>query len=322
MKTKKLRLSALLGAGALALTAVVAGSAIAGKPTAKTKVRQVSQQLQLPPQSTNAGVAETTVACPKGTTVTGGGATYPPGTPLSNALVAELFESGPSGNGWHVRHDNDTAGNTPVTTTASALCLKNKGLDGKAKVKIKQASLPVQLPPQSTNLGVAEFDVACPKGTQVVGGGVVFAAGTALTDSIQLFESGPSSNGWHARIDNDTPDIRNATVSARCLANKLKVKGSKAKAVTKVRSIDRAVQLPAQATNLGLAEFDVACPNGFKLVGGGSLFAAGTPITVDTELFESGPSGNAWHVRYDNDQAQVQGASVHALCLKGKLKVK
>mgnify|MGYP003407862150 CR=1 FL=1 len=42
---------------------------------------------------------------------------------------------------------------------------------------------------------------------------------------------------------------------------------------------------------------------------------------VDVQLIESGPQGNGWHVRYDNDQNTARSATVTALCLKNKLKV-
>ena len=32
--------------------------------------------------------------------------------------------------------------------------------------------------------------------------------------------------------------------------------------------------------------------------------------------------GNAWHVRLDNTEPSSQAATIHALCLKNKLKVK
>jgi len=194
----------------------------------RPKVKQVTVPLALPPQATNFGVVEVDVACPKGYTVTSGGARFIGGAPgATDANEVSLFESGPQGNGWHVRYDNDStsAGNGE----ASVLCLKNKskvksGEDGKARAKVLQEVQTVTLPPQATNAGVAQFDVPCPGGTKLVGGGAKFIPGSAQNTNIELFESGPNGNSWHVRYNNNTLVAQSVIVSASCLRKNLKVK--------------------------------------------------------------------------------------------------
>ncbi len=193
----------------------------------RPKVRQVTVPLALPPQATGFGVVQVDVACPRGYTVTSGGLAVVPGTPGTESNEITAFESGPEGNGWHVRYDNDSA--IGANAEASALCLKNKskvrkGEDGKARAKVQQEEQLVVLPPNTTDNGVAEFDVACPGGTKLVGGGARFLPGTATNTDIELFESGPNGSSWHARFNNNTLVSQTVEVSASCLRSNLKVK--------------------------------------------------------------------------------------------------
>jgi hypothetical protein len=193
----------------------------------RPRVRQVTVPLLLPPQTTNSGIAQVDIACPRGYTVTNGGLAVVPGTPGTESNEITAFESGPEGNGWHVRYDNDSA--VGANAEASVLCLKNKskvrkGEDGKARARVQQVTQTVVLPPQATNSGVAEFDVACPGNTKLVGGGARFLPGTPAITDIELFESGPNGNSWHARFNNNTLLAQSALVSASCLRNNLKVK--------------------------------------------------------------------------------------------------
>jgi hypothetical protein len=121
--------------GAVAIVIAMSGTSIAGdqaqtsaalKQKARATVTRVDQAATLPPQATNAGVAEFTVSCPAGTNVLGGGATLPVGTPSDIAPM--LTESGPQGNGWHVRYNSNET--TAQSITVSADCLK-------AKLKVK-----------------------------------------------------------------------------------------------------------------------------------------------------------------------------------------
>jgi hypothetical protein len=89
----------------------------------------------------------------------------------------------------------------------------------------------------------------------------------------------------------------------------------------KVSPVVQQLSIPPQSTNEGKVEATVNCPSGTQVVGGGATFASGTPLTVDVRLFESGPQGNGWHVRYDNDQNTARSASVAALCLQKTLKI-
>ena len=97
----------------------------------------------------------------------------------------------------------------------------------------------------------------------------------------------------------------------------------KVTARTNVTQVTQTVTLPPQATNAGVLEQTVNCPAGTTVTGGGGVFPAGVPLTTSIELFESGPVGNGWHVRFNNNQATEQpGVVISAICIKNKLKVK
>lgn len=319
--------------GATALVGALGGTAFAGESAetsatakARAKVQQVTLPFQLPPQATNLGVADSSLGCPGGTTLVGGGATFDPTTPLTTNI--ELFKSGPFENSWNVRYNNNEA--TGQLASVAAICLKKNlkvtGEDGKptAKSKVRQVVQQVQLPADTaTSNGVAETNVNCPGSTKLLGGGASFSS-TDPALRVTLFESGPQGNAWHVRYDNDGTIAQPATVTAICLKSKLKVKGGDraAKARSKVQQVSQQVQLPPQAIDNGVAQFDISCPGDTKVVGGGGLFPAGSPLTTNIELFESGPRGNGWHVRFNAAGAVFQAASIHALCLRKNLKVK
>ena len=197
----------------------------------RPRVKQVTEPLSLPGDGVATGVVAHNVECPSGYTVTSGGARFIGSTPGTGANEVTIFESGPEGNGWHVRIDNDSSegGNAEV----SALCLKNKskvkkGEDGKARAKVKHIDEALVLPADAgTELGVVQIDVPCPAGTKLVGGGAKYPAGAPLdetTTDIELFESGPRGNSWHARYNNNNAVASTVVVSASCLNKNLKVK--------------------------------------------------------------------------------------------------
>jgi hypothetical protein len=190
----------------------------------------------------------------------------------------------------------------------------------KATTKVRQVNKQVSLPPQSDNFGVLDSAASCNKKTLLVGGGAQFAVGAALPSNIELFKSGPFEKSWNVRYNNNEATAQPATVSAICLQKKLKVSGG-ATATAKVKQVVAPLQLPPQGTNNGVAEGNATCPSNSVLVGGGSSFSSTVP-NLRVGLFESGPSGNAWHVRYDNDDTISQPATVTALCLSKKLNVK
>jgi hypothetical protein len=324
--------------GVIAVVALFAGTAVAA-PKATVSTTTVSQPLTLPPQTTNAGVAQSDVNCPEATTATGGGGLFAPGTPLT--LGVALFESGPSGNSWHIRFDNDT--NTAQTGSNNVICLKNKlPVKGGAKASagaaraaakkaraiavVQQISQAVTLPPQTVNNGVAEFTQNCPTGTNLVGGGATFAAGLPLATNIELFESGPVGNGWHARWNNNTATNQGAVLTALCMNSKLKVKGAvtgnKPKARGKIEQVSQTVEMPPQATNNGVIEANLGCPAGTTVVGGGTRVDPNISLTASVELFESGPAGNGWHARFNNDTTTTQSAQIIANCIRTKLGIK
>jgi hypothetical protein len=355
----------VVGLGATALVMALSGTSIAGDgaqtakaPKVRTKVTPVTLQLLLPPSASNEGKAASDLNCPGGTTVTGGGASFT--GPLATTII-QLLESGPAGNGWHIRYDNDET--TSQLATNHAICLKNKlkvkgGSSGgsrtadvaqtakarKARTNVQQATQQVQLPPDppggGNNGGRAEATVNCPTGTTVVGGGVLFPPGSSLplTD-VELLQSAPQGNGWYARWDNEDLVSRLVSLTAICMKNKFKVKGGsggggsraadvaqaakKPKARTRTQLVTQQLSVPGEVgLEQGVAEATVNCPTGTTVVGGGALYGLGTALIANIQVFESGPVGNGWHVRYDNDQPTAQTTSINAVCLKNKLKVK
>ena len=311
---------------ACALLAITGASSAAAAPKAKAKVSVVNRTFQLPDNGTGFGLGEASPPCPGNRTLIGGGSRSTPGIALTTNI--ELVSSGPAGNAWNTLFDNNTA--TAQTVLSDAICLKNKlnvigGDEGIVRPKVKQVTIPFALPPQGTNNGVAEIDVPCPKGYTVVSGGPRVISGTPGTTSneITAFESASNGNSWHSRYDNDSAVGANAEASALCLKNKSKVKaGEDGKAVSRVEEVERTVALPPQGTDNGVAQFDVPCPKGTKLVGGGGRHLPGSPLATPIELFESGPNGDSWHVRFNNDDAVAQTVLVSASCLKQNLKVK
>jgi hypothetical protein len=325
MNRNNLKRLAMITLGGAVMVGVLVGTA-AAKPNARAKVQQVVQPFQLPPQATNFGIADATATCADGTSLVGGGALLNPGTPLPSNV--ELFKSGLLANSWSVRYNNNEA--IALFASVHAICLPKKlkvtGAEGKPKAsaKVRQVVQPLQLPPQAVNNGIAEADANCPGNSILVGGGA-FSASTLPNLRVTLFESGPRGNAWHVRYDNDDVISQPATITAVCLKNKLKVKGGEGKALarSRVQQVTQQVQLPPQAINSGVAEFNVGCPGKTTVVDGGGLFSPGAPLaTTAIELFESGPQGNGWHVRFNNDAAVNQTASIAALCLRKKLTVK
>jgi hypothetical protein len=196
----------------------------------------------------------------------------------------------------------------------------------KAKAKTKLVNVPFLLPTLASDQG--DGVAVCPSKTTLLGGGALSntppPVGLAL--ETELFRSGPlppRTNAWFVLYDNDsTPGVPlQPSAQAICLKDKLKVTGVEGspKAVTKVKQVSTPFTLPPDTppTN-GHAQFDVACPKGTTIAGGGASFNVDE---VDIRLEESGPQGNGWHVRYDNDIGDAVTATASALCLKSKLKV-
>ena len=217
----RLKVTGLEGAAKSAGTSMATAAAT---PKAITKVTRVDTAFTLPLSvaPTN-GIAQFDVPCPNGTKIAGGGAWFS----QSGDTDAQLYESGPQGNGWHIRYDNDEAA-VAVTGIASALCLKSKlkieDENDKARSKIEQVDQAVTLPDAATNSGRARFTTACPEGTTVVGGGAKLDPAAPLADTdIQLEESGAVDNGWQVTLDNDEVVAQSASAHALCLKKKLKV---------------------------------------------------------------------------------------------------
>jgi hypothetical protein len=325
LSRRRLTRATLVALGAASLVVALSGNAMA-KPHAIAKVQQVTQPLLVPadpPGGGNTGLADTTATCPGSTSIVGGGALFAPGAPLATTDIP-LVRSGPLGSAWNIRYDNNNT--SDQQTSAQALCLNKSlkvgGLEGKAtaKSRIRAIDLQVQLAPQSSpTFGVAEFDVPCPGNSKVIGGGALLNS-VSPGVAANMFESGAVGNSWHVRYDNDEPISQPATITALCIQNKLKVKGGgKATARPKIQSVSQALTLPPDE----VGEATVACPAKTTVVSGGGLFPPGFPLNLGIEMFESGPQGNAWHVRYNSDVLTApETVTVQANCLKTKLTVK
>jgi hypothetical protein len=307
------------------LVAALPVAAVA-KPKAVAKVTQVLTPLTLPPAPA-LDEGDASASCPGGTTLIGGGSlanTPTPGGPPVPDL--DLFKSGPSGNSWNVRYDNDAE--LQLQPAAQAICLKSRlkvsGADGKPKAvsKVVQVSTPFTLPSSAVNNGLGSFDVACPSGTTIASGGASFPATVLDVTDIRLEESAPRGNAWHVRYDNDEPTDQPAVASALCLKRKLKLKNGEGKqtARSRIEQVDQVVQLPQDETNSGRARFTVACPRGTTPVGGG-ISRPSPSDQVSVQIEESGAVGDGWQVLMDND-AGLAPATVYAMCLKTRLKVR
>jgi hypothetical protein len=322
------KLAVLVSAFCALFAIAGASSAVAQKPRAKAKVSTVNRTFVLPVNAVGFGLGQANPPCPSNRTLIGGGSRFGAGIALTTSI--DLVGSGPTGDAWETVYDNNTALNQLVQS--DAICLRNKlnvkGGQGQVRPRVKQVRVPLLLPGQATNFGVVEAEVECPRRHTVVSGGLRVIPGTPGTTSneIDVFESGPNpdANSWHVRYNNDSSVGANAEASVLCLKNKTLVKKGDGVARAKVENVTRTFTLPPQTdpATAGVAQIDVACPGGTKLVGGGARFLPGTPSGTRIQLFESGPNGNSWHVRYDNDTGLAQSALAFASCLRNNLKVK
>jgi hypothetical protein len=324
MRKSKKRLA---GVSVATLALLIAFSGVANaQRTARTSTEVEAQPFQLPPESLGGGVAQFNTNCDRGFTVASGGGLLNPSAPPATTNIA-LSASGPQGDGWLVRYQNQQS--VFALATVEALCLKNKlklkgrGFGNPAKkpralTRFENESQQVILPANS----VTQSNVACPRGSRVVGGGAEFPSATPLGTNVRLYESAPSGNRWHARWRNATGLSQIAALTALCLENRLPVKGGptggNAKARTVIERETQSFQLPPNTISSGEAEFDIACDDNTDPVGGGAV----TPSGARVFLLESGPTAGGWHVRLHNQANAFRAVTVYANCLQERMRIK
>lgn len=153
---------------------------------------------------------------------------------------------------------------------------------------------PLNAPPGTFDSGGS---VACPTGTVVWGGGVVFLGGT--TSSLNVNTSQPSgSTGWEARVNNSgTTTDQSFTLEAIC--------GHKP-AGYKI------------ATNSALLEASftlsdgIGCPTGTSVLSGGAQDPDHVPVVQVAGSIDEDAS--AWHIDVNNLGQSAHQVNGYAIC--------
>jgi hypothetical protein len=148
-----------------------------------------TQQVYAQTTAPAGGIGHTTVACPAGSVVTGGG--YAGNTNLF------VYNSSADGNGWEVYAQN-TSGSSQLLN-AYAICLS--GTSATSQQLYNQVTAPAS--------GIGHAVKACPSGSVLTGGG--FAGNTNLF----VYNTSASGNSWEAYAKNTSGSgqLLNAYVS-------------------------------------------------------------------------------------------------------------
>lgn len=213
---RKARSAGLLGRtaafAAFGLLAAGAGTTEAALPGYEVKV---SSEFTVPPQTQRG----TTVTCPTGKVVVGGGAyIYNDLTP-ENAVNLNSSYPSDDGRSWVV-YVNNQVGNTPNRYKAYAICVNKPSgyVVQKSTVKFSGSSGPVQL--GHTKLCQQEFGgPTLPFPTLTVIGGGVYSDSTNV--GVNINSSAPEKNGlgWTAYMNDLGSQNSQFTVKAICAEN-------------------------------------------------------------------------------------------------------
>jgi hypothetical protein len=126
-------------------------------------------------------------------------------------------------------------------------------------------------------------------------------SGGVLIDSNSVYaninSSRPSGQIWQGWVDNDTASAFTFEVYAVCAIPKI--------GYTVASS---AAQDNPPTTQSGYTQ---TCPRGTKILGGG---AYGTSASIGDSMNSSYPSGNGWHVDFNNATPDDQSFFVYAVC--------
>ncbi len=218
-------------------------------PILLPKTQQVMNQVTIATGTSG----NSTVDCPSGSVVVGGGFA------AGNDMV--VYNSFQEGNGWRVYAKNNSASDQLLN--AYAICLFNT--TGSTSRQYNHADIP------AGNIG--HVVAPCPAGSVVTGGGF----GTDPY-SMWVYNSSISGNGWQAYARNNGPVSLSLVVYATCLSG---TTGTTAQ-------VGDHISIAGNASAGG----GVACPSGRLVTGGGfalsnNLVVYNTSMGVDATKWES-----------------------------------
>ncbi len=190
----------------------------------------------------------TTVQCPSGTIVTGGGFAS------QHTIGIEIYNSSKDGNGWRVYVKNGTGAG--VLLNSYAICISNSS--GSTTQVLQQVSVNAGSTGHST--------VSCPAGSVVTGGGF------AWTTSGEVYTESKQGNGWEVYANNTTGSSQLLNAYAICMS------GTSA-STTQVLN-----QVPIAANSTGSAT--ASCSGSSILTGGGFASTADLGTSVYTQSKE------------------------------------
>jgi hypothetical protein len=137
----------------------------------------------------------------------------------------------------------------------------------------------------STRRGVARYPMS---------GGVLIDSNSVYAN---LNSSRPSGQAWQGWVDNDTPSAFTFEVYAVCAFPK-----------TGYTVATSTAQDNPPTTQSGYTE---PCPRGTRILGGGAF---GSSTSIGDSMNSSYPSGNGWHVDFNNATPSDQNFTVYAVC--------
>ena len=235
--------------------------------TPPLSVEQVHVQIPIPPN----GSAHETVTCPSGSVVVSGG--------FAHEIGIRVWHSMKNGNGWRI-HANNSVG-TEKKLTIYATCMHNSG--GSTNLEFSQTHID---PNGKTNL-----KVNCPSGSVVTGGGWVIGT----SDSVRLYNSSQSGNGWQIWVDNSASNSPLTNVYAICLSG---VSGSTS------QTSASSVSIPGSNTGYAIA----SCLSGAYTTGGG--FA----LQDDLEVYNTSKRPEGWINYARNTSGNDRTMFTYATC--------
>ncbi len=247
-------------------------STLTPTPTFTATTPAVSVELYYDLTSIAAGaIGSTTVNCPAGSVVTSGG--------FAGANGVRIYNSTMNGNGWRVYGFNNTGSSRNITVYAT--CLFNTG--GTTDFVLEQQNVAAN--------DYTHFEMSCPGGTIVTGGGWVIGS----TTSVEIYNSTRSGNGWQIYVNNTSGDTPLVNAYAICLSG---ASGSTAQVS------QSGVSVPAG----DIAHGEKACPGGTYATGGG--FATNLGVIIYNTSF----SDNGWQNYARNTTGSNLTLNTYATC--------
>jgi hypothetical protein len=152
----------------------------------------------------------------------------------------------------------------------------------------------------SAPIGLQSFgSVTCPstgRGTPryPMSGGVLIDSNSVYAN---INSSRPSGRSWQGWVDNDTASAFTFEVYGVCALRK-----------TGYTVATSAAQDNPPTTQ---SRYTEPCPRGTRILGGGTL---GSSTSIGDSMNSSYPSGNGWHVDFNNATPDDQSFTVYAVC--------